>query len=506
MKNNKIVKIAFLVLSLTLVLGAVFAMGAGAAEPETKTPEIISQNIEYGERFRLMFAVDASTVAEGPVTLTIYSEKPGAETANTVETITVENYTAKEELGTLGVDAYVFTATNGIPYTEMTKEYYIQAEDNAGNKSEIMRYSVAEYLYQRLATTGNKAPTPAQKNLYNNAIAFGKNAQIVVNKVAADSDELISNLRYVTIDGGTIDGFTAGVYPIGKVITPKVVNAIAAKWTVTAYDNGIAAAPAGGQTSFTVTDADKIEVSCNPEDLVSYRINAANFNKVDTYGDASYFNSKIYSYGNNCWNLGGVFASDEEHGAFAKFTYASANNEAIFDVSTKEATADTATAVEFSFDIKIDDSNVTGVTRPRIMPSMSVGSQRITQIGLFYGYADEAAQAGWVNATDKLFIADASKTAWSGIYSYTEIDYKDWFHIRIVYYAGDANCYVYLNGSDNPTIVFDETYVLSGSGFTGDISTINRATLRNYGSNGTGSVISLDNVFFGYTKDTKPAN
>ena len=227
MKNNKILRISLLMLSLALVFAAAFAMNINATETQQDPKlEIISQNIEYGNQFKLMYAVDASTVTEAPVTLEIYETEPtegvGASYTYTVST--------PETVAKLNKSCYVFT-TNGISYTAMAQNFYIKAVDNAGVESAVKRYSVAEYLYERLADT---TATEEQVNFYNEAIDFGASAEILFGGKTTDSADLMTKLAYVVVKGGTIDGYTTGVYPVGQTLNLKAddTTAVAAKPTL----------------------------------------------------------------------------------------------------------------------------------------------------------------------------------------------------------------------------------------------------------------------------------
>ena len=62
MKN----RIISLILALALIASVIPAIVISADEAAVK-PEIISNNIEYNDKFSLMYAVDAATVAEGTV-------------------------------------------------------------------------------------------------------------------------------------------------------------------------------------------------------------------------------------------------------------------------------------------------------------------------------------------------------------------------------------------------------------------------------------------------------
>ena len=80
MKNTKVLKVITAIMSVALLIGAVLTI-AVSAEGEAKSPKIISYNVEYGEKYALMYAVDASTVNSAPVTLNLYAADPatGAE-------------------------------------------------------------------------------------------------------------------------------------------------------------------------------------------------------------------------------------------------------------------------------------------------------------------------------------------------------------------------------------------------------------------------------------------
>ena len=125
--KNRFSKIFVAALAIALVLGATFALMASA---ETN-PEIISNNIQYGEKFSIMYAVDADTVADGAVTLAIYTQTP-AEGVDPVKTYTVaapqtETIRGEEK------SVYVFT-TDGVRAQDFADVFYAQAIDAAGKK------------------------------------------------------------------------------------------------------------------------------------------------------------------------------------------------------------------------------------------------------------------------------------------------------------------------------------------------------------------------------------
>ena len=213
-------KIALLMIT-ALILCAAVAVFSSAAE-ETTSPEIISQNVKYTDKFSLMYAVDASTVKGGEATLKVYNEYPTAssvavyeETDSTTEAVT--------PAGAEAVQCYVFT-TPGIGAVSFTQNFYVTVTDKEGNVSSVYRYSVAEYLNERLykngiilATTGNDA---VRKEFYLSTLEFAANAEKVLYNLDAntenDKEYLVTDYKYIYTDLGKIDGdYSAGVYAPG---------------------------------------------------------------------------------------------------------------------------------------------------------------------------------------------------------------------------------------------------------------------------------------------------
>ena len=214
--NKKITKILVFALAFALLLGASLAIVSSA---ETK-PEIISKNIEYGEKFSIMYAVDASTVADGAVTLNIYAEEPTADskviasyTKNDPETIKVHD---------VDTSAYVFI-TNGVAAKDLGDFFYAQAIDAKGNKSDVVKYSVVEYMLERLY--GGETITADQEEMYRKSLEFGEAAQELLSP---DDEIQVADYKYVRVEGGTVNGVEKGIFLKGDVLTP-VLNATVPK-------------------------------------------------------------------------------------------------------------------------------------------------------------------------------------------------------------------------------------------------------------------------------------
>lgn len=217
MKN----RIISLVIALTLIAGMIPAVVASAEE--ATTPEIISQNIEYNGYFGLMYAVDAATVKGGKVTVAVYDaemNKVGSYTKDKTEDIT----TAEGKT----VTVYAIT-TAPVAAKDMADVYYAKATDGEGNESELKRYSVGEYLYERLYANGvinAEAGTKEynKKVFYENVLAMGASAQtVLVNDKKAEGEAkeaLVTDYKYVSVTGGKLaDGYTAGIFEKGTSVT-----------------------------------------------------------------------------------------------------------------------------------------------------------------------------------------------------------------------------------------------------------------------------------------------
>ncbi len=471
MKNNKFTKIFLVVLALALCICAVFAMGVSAEDSaETKTPKIISQNLEYSEKFNLMYAVDAATVAAGKVTLNIYNMDP-AEVPSALPLATIEAEAPTTDaavLGNLGVDsAYIFTSTAGVGYGDMVINYYAQATDSAGNKSEVKKYSVAEYFYQRLATAGITAD---QKALYTSALDFGTRVQKAVLNVTA-ADELISNLRYVTIEGGTLNGDTQGLYPLGAELAPKKFGAIKATWSVESYASADATPTTKTTTStFELKDAVKTVIKCT--ESLDYRAEADNF-------DTKVKGDDITSMTVNSSVAAADYESADDHGTVVSATIGTTWTSAIkFNLNEKVAKKEDATAIEVSFDIYADfigdDDNYA-----TWFASFGQATNRLTRIGFY-------------NNKGKISFRNASGWAWK----HTTLKFNtDWYHIRTVLYEGDSNVYYYINGEETP--------IVQALGNTIDVQAVEwyEMFIDTNNSGVLGTNIKLDNVFAGYIKE-----
>ncbi len=206
MKNKISFKLVSFLLAVILCLSAACTTALAAEEPvaaEAKKPEIISQNVMYGGNFSLMFAVDASTVSGDTVTLRVYDAEP-ADGSKALWSKTISS--AEQTTSINGTPCFVFT-TPGVAAKDMDKNYYVVAE-SAGVESDVKKYSVAKYLYERLygdqVAFGTSALEKAQAKLYFSTLEFGKNAQDLLfnydEDTTNDRTTFVTDLCYVTVN------------------------------------------------------------------------------------------------------------------------------------------------------------------------------------------------------------------------------------------------------------------------------------------------------------------
>lgn len=210
MKKSNFAKILTLVLVCAALIGAVVGINASAANEQTV--EFVSNNVWYGEDLRLAYAV----ACEDDVEVTLYLD----------EGLTVRWCNAYQD-GTRevnGVECKKFYAEKGVPIQDINTYVYAVAKNLATDEVDVQRYSVLEYLYQRLGqygeedANGNPKVTENQKAMYEAHLAYAEAAEQVIyventNNVRPDYSNTIADTSYVVVNNGLLEEkYTAGVY------------------------------------------------------------------------------------------------------------------------------------------------------------------------------------------------------------------------------------------------------------------------------------------------------
>ncbi|MBR3806482.1 MAG: hypothetical protein IKJ13_06580 [Clostridia bacterium] len=296
MKNNTS-KIALIILSLALLVGAAIGFSVSA---ETAAPEIVSKNIDVNGNYCLMLAVDPATVAGDDVTITIYEQLP-AEGVEPAQTITkAKTATEKIDLdhdGTAEYDAIVFY-TAGVSAKDIADVWYITTT-SGGVTSDAETYSVREYAFERLYKNGTVTATETdedlkayyQKQFYLELLDVGSAAQQLLvnyNKIANGEtpEKLAKEYIYAAVTGGTytVDGVTAskGFVNAGDVLTLTADDESVTGWNVVTYGKN------GGQISTQpVAIGDTLTVSGNTV-VVPYKMGVTPGKYFDEIGDSMY--------------------------------------------------------------------------------------------------------------------------------------------------------------------------------------------------------------------------
>lgn len=230
MKNSKFSKICLWTAALALLLAAFVGISVQADEtPEA--PKIVSKNVSYEGTLHLYYAIPVtSTVTADNTVVNVYKTNP--DTDAQAELLGSYKGTA-ENIAVLGGE-HIVVRTNGISAKDIGKYIYAQPV-SAGNAGKVIRYSVAEYLYERLYVSENS--TALQKKLYNSTLQYGIDAQAVLDAAATP----IANYNYVYAKDATIDaeGNNSGLYLDGETVTLTYTGTDAlASWNLKTLNAG----------------------------------------------------------------------------------------------------------------------------------------------------------------------------------------------------------------------------------------------------------------------------
>ena len=203
MKKISFTKILTVVLVCAALIGAVVGINASAADE--KSVEIVSNNVWYGDTLRLAYAVKSDADVEVTVYLDEACTDEWCKATEAEDTVTIN-----------GVECKKFYSNKGVPVQNMNTYLYAKAVNLENGDEDVQRYSVLEYLYERLNVSENVSES--QVKLYNAQLAYAKAAEKVLYE---DSDEVerpsytnpVEGYNYVRVTNGTIDGvYSAGVY------------------------------------------------------------------------------------------------------------------------------------------------------------------------------------------------------------------------------------------------------------------------------------------------------
>ena len=207
---KKILTPKALILVLSLIL--TFSVIAFATEESTTapTPDIVIYNVKYGDTFKLQVAVkDESVPAGETVSVNVYGEYP-TENSVVLDTFTLTR-TVIEQFN--GAYFYVGTSNRAVSASALATEFYMQAQYGEGDdtvKGNVAKYSVAEYLYEKLylenytSKTEDDGKDYIRKTFYEGILAFGAGAQHLFGNTAPEY--YMDKLSYCIVKDGTVNG------------------------------------------------------------------------------------------------------------------------------------------------------------------------------------------------------------------------------------------------------------------------------------------------------------
>lgn len=206
MKNPKFGRIALLILSLALVIGAAIGLNVNA---ESADSGIVAHNVVYGEKVSIAYAVDVSVEDADSVKVAYFWE--GDE--ENIESATLLDTSKAENVAVIDGKTYPVFVTAGVPAKELGKVAYatVYTGDSPDENAEWTSYSVVEYLYIRLYLDSFIDKTEAdgkdynRKLLYQNLLNYGANAQMIfdhnTDKLVTDYDIAYTSDEFTTLNG-----------------------------------------------------------------------------------------------------------------------------------------------------------------------------------------------------------------------------------------------------------------------------------------------------------------
>lgn len=245
MKKNRLTA---LILTFVLLFGCLSVLPVFAEEVAAEDGQltIVAQNVVYSEKIQIAFAVDYATATAAQdvkVAYTVDGETKlaaywGVETINEVE--------------------YPVFVTEGFHANEFTKQVSTVAYTGEAAPAEATPklYCVGQYFYSMLYKhnyiNASAAEDVARKDLYQSAIAFGSNAQRVLDEKAVDSADLLNQYCFLwAAEGVTVNGDDAALVPAGTAVT----LAGAASYNIGDVATGV--------TSYTAAEAVVAQVTAN---------------------------------------------------------------------------------------------------------------------------------------------------------------------------------------------------------------------------------------------------
>lgn len=232
MKNSKFVKILAFIAAIVLTVGVTFAFCVSADEVVADADlAVAGKNIVYGDTLTIRYAVSTSKVSSA-AKLAVADKNGALGSTSYSEIVTTDKITGTE-------DSYYVFEVSGIPASDVCEEITVNVVD--GDKiGPAMKYSLAEYFFERLYSDGivnaSEGKALYQKKLYLSYLDYAANAQDLFHNFENQANEtLVTDRFYLNVEGGAVEGLTAGVYEPGSKVTITPADSATKAWKLTKY-------------------------------------------------------------------------------------------------------------------------------------------------------------------------------------------------------------------------------------------------------------------------------
>lgn len=377
MKKTTLSKIITLALSLIVLAGAVFAIGVVADDSDTTASLRVARfNVDHGANLVLQVAVDSQNT--NGVSLEIYS----ADGSTLLHTL-------KDSVETdIGGKTYLVFSTPGLAPKDMYTEFRFKAV-SADTESEIKKYSVLEYFYEKIYFDTNTTTT--EKTFLEYARGYAEYAYRIFNKV--EPQEYVY-AYYDMEDAKT--SLSEYLVTLGTAVTPSSDAEIEA-WDVINEDGETIATVSAGE-SFTATVAGAYKfVPKRSKVLMTFDGLTAS----SSFGSSKYTNTK------------GLVLADTDGGKKGYiYNQNKSNTDCFFAPGVVAATTD-GSKYTFEMDLQID--TLTG----NLAFYDYLSSEEIGSAGTNYAFILTIATDGTVtfqNFTQKQVVEGKTITAGSELY------------------------------------------------------------------------------------------
>ncbi len=257
MKTSKAKRIIFALLLATVLITLTVGISvtANSSSDEERTLEIVSNNISSRSDISIMYAVKATGFTDSEqISFSVWDSDPRVADGNGAYPTPIVTSKPASDTTTIKIDGvsydFIIFTTPGIPSKNLCDSYYVEVSCGEVT-SGLYRYSILEYLFERIYTCQN---TAEQLEFYEQLMGYGEYSQILFGY---NTDALPSDYRYVSIVDGTIDGENSvGIYKLGDTLTLKYTKTVPAEydfvWELYGTDCNITTVKDG--TQITVTD------------------------------------------------------------------------------------------------------------------------------------------------------------------------------------------------------------------------------------------------------------